>query len=139
MKAANPQIAAGAEKKKRRKSLRKIGKTRMNAAMEELGLNNASELYEQLDLAAPDHPAVLARLAGFAHVTGDQDEAISLADLAFQEARLRGEVDKLETVCDTALADNESINFNAGSHTESLQQGPPAQHAAPERSRRATP
>lgn len=27
----------------------------------------------------------------------------------------------LETVCDTGLADNESINFNAGSHTDSLQ------------------
>ena len=32
MKAANPQIAAGAEKKKRRKSLRKIGKRILRTA-----------------------------------------------------------------------------------------------------------
>ena len=31
----------------------------------------------------------------------------------------------LETVCDTGLADNDSINFNAGSHTESLQMSYP--------------
>ena len=31
------------------------------------------------------------------------------------------EPDELETICDVSLAENDRINFNGGSHTESLQ------------------
>jgi RelA/SpoT family (p)ppGpp synthetase len=45
-------------------SLRKIGKVRMNAALEELGLNNTSELFEQLGLGERLAPLTAAFLLG---------------------------------------------------------------------------
>ncbi len=45
-------------------SLRKVGKVRMNAALEELGLNNASELYEQIGLGERLAPLTARLLLG---------------------------------------------------------------------------
>ena len=45
-------------------SLRKVGKVRMNAALEELGLNNASELFEQLGLGERLAPLTARFLLG---------------------------------------------------------------------------
>ncbi len=45
-------------------SLRKVGKVRMNTALEELGLNNASELYEQIGLGERLAPLTARLLLG---------------------------------------------------------------------------
>ena len=45
-------------------SLRKVGKTRMNAAMEELGLNNSAELFEQIGLGERLAPLTARFLLG---------------------------------------------------------------------------
>lgn len=53
----------------------------------ELGeLKRAEELLLRLEGATPDNPAVLARLAGLAHLNGEQSEAIALAENAAAEA-----------------------------------------------------
>lgn len=52
-------------------SVRKIGKTRMNAALDELGLNNSNELFEQLGLGQRIAPLTARFLMGI----GDDDAA----------------------------------------------------------------
>lgn len=52
-------------------SLRKIGKVRMNAVLEELGLNNTTELYEQLGLGERLAPLTARQLIG----TGDEGQS----------------------------------------------------------------
>jgi RelA/SpoT family (p)ppGpp synthetase len=59
-------------------SLRKIGKVRMNAALDELGLNNTSELFEQLGLGERLAPLTAAFLLG---VDPDGEGATSQAKL----------------------------------------------------------
>ena len=50
-----------------------------------------------------------------------KDELLEITGLTPGAVPPFGSLFELETVCDTGLAENESINFNAGSHTESLQ------------------
>ena len=59
-------------------SLRKIGKTRMNAAMEELGLNNTAELFEQIGLGERLAPLTARFLLG---ISDDGETEIEPASL----------------------------------------------------------
>ena len=54
-------------------SLRKVGKVRMNEALEELGLNNTSELFEQIGLGERLAPLTARLLVGKSE--GDEDDA----------------------------------------------------------------
>ena len=53
-------------------SLRKVGKVRMNTVLEELGLNNRTELFEQIGLGERLAPLTARLLAG--HTDADQEE-----------------------------------------------------------------
>ncbi|MBI4717729.1 MAG: hypothetical protein HY763_08000 [Planctomycetes bacterium] len=50
-----------------------------------------------------------------------REEVVQLTGLTPGSIPPFGSLFKLPTVCDPRLADNESINFNAGSHTDSFQ------------------
>jgi Ala-tRNA(Pro) deacylase len=50
-----------------------------------------------------------------------KDEVLSLTGLTPGSIPPFGSLFRLETICDEHLADNERINFNAGSHTDSIQ------------------
>lgn len=57
----------------------------------ELGdLQRAGDYYASLEFAAPGNPAVLVRLAGLAHLTGNQEDAIALAAEAEDAAQRLG-------------------------------------------------
>jgi len=49
------------------------------------------------------------------------DEVLSLTELTPGSIPPFGSLFGLPTICDERLADNEQINFNAGSHTDSIQ------------------
>ena len=59
-------------------SLRKVGKVRMAAALEELGLNNDTELYEQLGLGERLAPLTARMLAGADEDGQDESQIASL-------------------------------------------------------------
>ncbi len=59
-------------------SLRKIGKVRMNAALEELGLNNNTELYEQLGLGERLAPLTARFLIGMDEEGNTEENQASL-------------------------------------------------------------
>lgn len=50
-----------------------------------------------------------------------EEEVLSLTGLTSGSIPPFGSLFGLPTICDQRLADNEHINFNAGSHTESIQ------------------
>ncbi|UCC32666.1 MAG: hypothetical protein JSU86_10350 [Phycisphaerales bacterium] len=50
-----------------------------------------------------------------------EEEVLSLTGLTSGSIPPFGSLFDLPTICDQRLADNEHINFNAGSHTESIQ------------------
>lgn len=51
----------------------------------------------------------------------NRDELLKLTDLTPGSIPPFGSLFGLKTICDERLAENETINFNAGSHSESLQ------------------
>jgi RelA/SpoT family (p)ppGpp synthetase len=59
-------------------SLRKIGKVRMNAALEELGLNTTLELFEQLGLGERIAPLTARFLLGIGDESADASDTASL-------------------------------------------------------------
>ena len=50
----------------------------------------------------------------------DKEELLTLTGLTPGSVPPMGSLFGIETICDERLAENESINFNAGSHSESL-------------------
>jgi len=59
-------------------SLRKVGKVRMSAALEDLGLNNTAELFEQLGLGERLAPLTARMLVGVDEAGETDDKAASL-------------------------------------------------------------
>ncbi len=59
-------------------SLRKVGKVRMSAVLEELGLNNDAELFEQLGLGERLAPLTARVLVGVDQEDADESQAASL-------------------------------------------------------------
>jgi guanosine-3',5'-bis(diphosphate) 3'-pyrophosphohydrolase len=59
-------------------SLRKVGKVRMSSALEELGLNNTTELFEQVGLGERLAPLTARILAGVGSDNDDEESTASL-------------------------------------------------------------
>ncbi len=72
------------------------------------------------DLAL-DSKALRSRLGWRTLRFATKEELLDLTGLTPGSVPPFGNLFKLETYCDTRLADNESINFNAGSHEDSIQ------------------
>ncbi|NND03512.1 MAG: tetratricopeptide repeat protein, partial [Acidimicrobiia bacterium] len=79
----------------------------------------AAEFYNRLDRLAPDHPAVLVRLAGLAHLNGDQEQAIALAELAYSVATGSGETSNALAFYPLLLSD---LLLDAGRYDQALEQ-----------------